>query len=85
MDSNNKSEVARLMARIDAEIEASCRGLYGLAYGTTQHEIINAKMERLGQIQEELTETLGLDKAIQMVTEIMEQMEPVKQGEQKGK
>lgn len=74
MDSNSKSEVARLMARIDAEVEASCRGLYGFAYGTSQHEIINAKMERLGQIQEELTETLGQEKAIQMTIEVMEQI-----------
>lgn len=45
-----RSEVARLLAQISAEYEAAQRGLTGLAYGTSQHEFITARMENMGQI-----------------------------------
>ncbi len=42
----SKSEVARLMHRIDLEREAAQQGLTGLAYGTARHAFITARMER---------------------------------------
>jgi hypothetical protein len=54
-----KSEVAALLARIDAEYEASQRGLSGLASGTAQHQIITAKMERIGQLFDQLGAAAG--------------------------
>lgn len=74
MESSNKSEVAQLMAYIDAQTESARLALQGLACGTAQHEIINAKMERLGQLQEELTPRVGKERAIQIVIEAMEKM-----------
>ena len=47
MRETNKSEVARLMQRIDEEYEAAERGLSGLAQ-VAQHEFITARMERIG-------------------------------------
>ena len=49
----NKSEVAHLMARIDAAYEASLQGLQGLAQGTAQHEIINRRMAALEKVATE--------------------------------
>ena len=46
----HQSEVARLLSKITAEYEAAQRGLSGLAYGTSQHDFITARMENLGQL-----------------------------------
>jgi hypothetical protein len=50
------SEVARLRAQIEAEYQAAQRGLTGLAAGTTRHAFITAKMERMTQYLQQLTE-----------------------------
>lgn len=55
----SKSAVAALLAQIDAEYEASQRGLSGLAAGTAQHQIISAKTERIGQFFEQLGTVVG--------------------------
>ncbi len=41
-----ESEIARLMRRITLEHEAAQYGLTGLAYGTSRHDFIIARMER---------------------------------------
>ena len=65
-----RSEVARLLAQISAEYEAAQRGLTGLAYGTSQHEFITARMEHMGQLHNELQSIVG-DKAIALVAETL--------------
>ncbi len=55
----NKSEVARLMARISEEYEAAQRGLNGLAEGVAKHEFITVRMENIGRIGGELKELVG--------------------------
>ena len=67
------SEVARLLSQISAEYEAAQRGLTGLAYGTSKHEFITAKMERMGQLQAELQSLVG-DQAIALVAEQLNSM-----------
>ena len=47
----NHSEVARLLAQIEAEYIAATRGLLGLA-ATATHEAITARMENLGRLHE---------------------------------
>jgi len=42
---SEKSEVAAMRARIDAEHEASCRALHAPAF-VASHKMINARMER---------------------------------------
>src|SRR5712692_5828905 len=63
-----RSEVARLLSQISAEYEAAQRGLTGLAYGTSQHDFITARMENMGQLHGELQLLVG-DIAIAMIAE----------------
>jgi uncharacterized membrane protein YheB (UPF0754 family) len=41
------SEIARLRAQIDQEAQAAQAGLTGFAQGTSRHQTIVAKMERM--------------------------------------
>ncbi len=63
-----RSEVARLLSQISEEYEAAQRGLSGLAYGTSQHEFITARMENMGQLHSQLQSLVG-DAAIEMIAE----------------
>jgi len=63
-----RSEVARLLSQISAEYEAAKQGMTGLAYGTSQHEFITARMEHMGQLHNQLHTLVG-DLAIAMVAE----------------
>lgn len=72
MNAENRSEVARLLKQITAEYEAAQRGLSGLASGTARHEIINARMDRMGQCFEELAEATGSkEAAIAMMADVL--------------
>src|SRR5256885_14974700 len=64
----HRSEVARLLSQITAEYEAAQRGLTGLAYGTSQHEFITARMENMGQLHGQLQSLVG-DIAIAMIAD----------------
>lgn len=64
----NKSEVARLMRRIDEEYEAAERGLSGLAQ-VAQHEFITARMERIGEHYEDLQQLVGEEEACRLLVE----------------
>jgi hypothetical protein len=64
------SEVARLLAQISAEYEAAQRGLTGLAYGTSKHEFITARMENMGQLHSELQSIVG-DAAIALIADTL--------------
>jgi len=66
-----RSEVTRLLAQISAEYEAAQRGLSGLAYGTSKHEFITARMEHLGQLHNQLQSIVG-DAAIKLVVDTLE-------------
>ncbi len=52
-----ESEVACLMRRITLEHEAAQYGLTGLAYGTSRHDFITARME------------LGAERILRLITE----------------
>jgi hypothetical protein len=62
------SEVARLLRQITVEYEAAQQGLTGLSFGMSQHEFITAKMERMGQIHNELHSIVG-DAAIALIAD----------------
>ena len=64
------SEVATLLSKITAEYEAAQRGLTGLAYGTSQHEFISARMENMDQLQSELQIIVG-DCAIALIVDAL--------------
>jgi hypothetical protein len=61
-----RSEVARLLTQIREEYEAAQRGLTGLAYGTSQHAFITARLEHMSDLQNQLLDLIG-DVAIPMV------------------
>jgi hypothetical protein len=55
----SQSKIAQLKQQIIAEYEAAERGLQGLAYGTTQHRFITARMETIAQCCQRLREVAG--------------------------
>jgi hypothetical protein len=63
-----RSEVARLLAQINAEYEAAQRGLSGIAFGTARHAFITARMENLSRLHTQLQSIVG-DAAIAMIAE----------------
>lgn len=67
------SEVARLLTQISTEYEAAQRGLTGLAYGTSQHEFITARMENMSHLHNQLQSIVG-DAAIALVAETLNAM-----------
>ena len=73
MDDTCKSELACLLEEIKQQHEAAERGLSGLAQGAARHKFISAKMERIGQIHEELQRLVGSEKASQLVTETLQE------------
>lgn len=64
----NRSEVAQLLSQITDEYEAALRGLSGIAYGTSQHDFITAKMENMDQLHQQLQTLVG-DNAISLIAD----------------
>ena len=64
------SEVAKILSRISEEYEAAQRALTGLAYGTSRHEFITARMENMGQLHTELQSIVG-DAAIALIADAL--------------
>ena len=67
------SEVTRLLSQISAEYEAAQRGLSGQAAGTSQHEFITARMQNIGQCQQQLQGLVGQKLALALVTQQLNQ------------
>lgn len=75
MNNENKSEVARLLKTFDQEYQAAQLGLSGLAYGTSMHDFITAKMEGMEKAREELVDLVGEEKATQLIVKQWEKGE----------
>jgi len=67
-----KSDVAQIMAQIQAEYESSKDGLVGLASGTARHEFITARMERIGQLHNDLRDLVGEQHATGLLVHALE-------------
>ena len=67
----NQSKIARLLQQIQQEYEAAQRGLSGLAFGTSKHVFITARMENMGRYHAELTRHVGERKATELVNEAL--------------
>lgn len=67
-----QSEVAHLLQQIDLEYSAAKAALSGLAQGTSQHEFITARLERLTFYHEELSQRVGTQEASRLLLERME-------------
>lgn len=69
----NVSEVARIREQIATEYMAAKLGLHGLSYGTSRHQFITARQERIGVLHEELHKLVG-DEAIVLVAETLAEL-----------
>jgi hypothetical protein len=66
----NQSEVAALLARIDAEYEACRLVLSGPVMGVARHQFITARQESIGQLFEQLgVVTGGKEEAMRLLVE----------------
>ena len=57
--SQQRSEVACLLAQIRHEYEAAQQGLSGLAQGISEHQFITRRMERIGELHSQLHSIVG--------------------------
>ncbi len=68
-EKEQRSEVRRLLALIQAEYQSAQQGLSGLALGTSQHSFITQRMENMGRYHKELQNIVGEMPAIAMIAE----------------
>lgn len=66
----SKSEMARLLRRIELEYQAMQRALTGPALGAAHHEFIRARNENIGRYHEQLVTQVGDAEAIHMVYDV---------------
>ena len=64
------SEIMRLRARIEAELEAAHAALSSPALGTAKHDYINARMERIGGYQQSLAILIGESESMEVVCDL---------------
>lgn len=62
------SEVTKILDQIKAEYESAQNGLSGLAFGTSQHAFITARMENMSLLHTQLQSLIG-DAATALVVE----------------
>ena len=65
------SEVAWLRGQIAAEYMAAKWGLSGLAYGTSRHDFITARLEKMGEGQKQLSVLVGEQQATALVADTL--------------
>lgn len=70
----SKSEVARLRQQYAEEYIAAQRGLTGLAMGSARHAFITRKMERMSEVQVELSKLVGEEEAARLLNEAVEKL-----------
>ena len=78
MTQYNQSEVARLKAQIEAEVQAAQWALCGVALGAAKHQFITSRMERMGTLHEELKELVGEEEGIRLLIQVMESTDTIK-------
>ena len=66
-----RSEVAWLLEQIELEYAGAANGLNGLSSGSTKHEVMTLKMERVGEHVEVLKKLVGVEKAMSLAIETM--------------
>jgi hypothetical protein len=74
LPSTNQSEIATLLSQIDAEYFSAQEALYGLAAGSSRHDFISARMERIHLVSQCLIDTLGRDEALPLIVATMDRL-----------
>lgn len=71
MDSYTQSNIAHLKAEFELQNAAARYALNGLSSGTASHRFITSKMERMGELHDELKKKIGEEKAARFVVKAM--------------
>lgn len=71
-ETENQSEVARLLKQIELEYEAAQRALHGFAAGTIKHKFITARMENIGRCHDQLKTLVGEEQAVLALGQALE-------------
>lgn len=69
-----QSEIARVRQHFAAEYLSAQLGFSGLAEGTSRHQFITNKMERMGESFETLAEMMGKEQAIQILADTLQEV-----------
>jgi len=67
-----QSDITRLKQQIEDEYTACQQALFGLAYGTSQHQFITLRMENMEKCRLELVELVGSHEALKIMEEAMD-------------
>ncbi len=59
----SRSEVQQLREQIEREMQAMNLGLSGVAAGVAKHQFIEARMQRIGQFEDQLAQHIGQHQA----------------------
>jgi hypothetical protein len=70
------SKIKSLREQIDTEYQAAQYGFTGPAQGISKHEFITKRMDRIGQIQEELEKVVGKEEAKRIIVEQLNKVDP---------
>lgn len=68
-----RSEVACILAQIQAEYESGKQGLTGFASGSANHVFITARMERIEHLHHHLQGLVGEPDAVVLLAQTLEQ------------
>lgn len=66
-----RSDVAAMVEGIESQYYAAHSALHALSAGTARHQFITHRMERAGQISEELSTLIGKDAATPLIVDAM--------------
>lgn len=72
MEEQNQSEVARIKREIELEQLSAHQAMHGTALGMSKHEFITRRMQRMGELSEELKKFVGEEEAGRYLKETME-------------
>ena len=68
----SESEVSRLKSQIEQEYLAALNGIAGLAFGTSRHEFIAARMENMGRYCQQLNTLVDEQEVKKILAETLE-------------
>lgn len=76
----DQSEVARVLGQIRQEHESAKRGLSGFASGHSKHAFLQARMDRIGELEQVLEQYVPADTAWMLIGNITNE-QPTQGGE----
>jgi hypothetical protein len=71
MINSNQSEVARVKAEFELQNAAAQYALNGMSLGVAKHSFITSKLDRMGELHEEMKKIIGEEEAARFVVKTM--------------